>query len=1037
MTLIHQILAAPVFPGNETRTFRADLIRTSLLVQIVFIMLTFFANLMDAHMPVSVLAVDVIIFATGILFFLLLKTGRVEAAGIGAIVSDILMITIGIMRIGTVRDPSTVAYLLIIIMAGYAFGNPGLALTMIASWLMLTLLVVFEIAGWLPPAHSSVTVTQWTIYSLFFGLGGYLTYIGINNLQRALDRVTHEVGDRRVAEAVLQASERKFRSLIEQSLNGIMMIDGAGRIMVWNRALEELMGNKAAEVVGQYIWQVHLPLLPVEEVTAEGYQQLQHRISHFDTPGKRAIANTFVQKEITLADGSKKHIEYSIYSIEMPDQFWVGGILRDITERQAAVQKLLENERRYHAMFDNHNAVMLLLEPGNGRILDANQSASDYYGYDLATLTSMSIDQINCLPAQQPEQKHPWATAEVNNYFIFPQRLANGELRTVEIYLSPFELNDQTVLYAIIHDITERTRLQAMLVESERRFQLASEGLGYGVWDFDYIQNTVFLLPRWKAMLGYEQNELSDAGDTFMQLVHPEDFARIEKENQEIAEGNLPEFEREVRLRCKDGTYKWILSRGKVVDWTADNKPRRSIGIHNDIDELKRIQAQLRLDEQKLVVMKERERLARDIHDGLGQTLGYLNVQSQATEALIENRQLDAAQTNLRKMAKFASEAMNDLRDHILDLRLPVSQPANFQQALQASLERLTQDSGIRASLSYPSDLPLKPFAPAVEEQVLRIVQEALVNVRKHAQAHKVQVIVSARDHTTQVIVADDGKGFSLDGRSIDPDALRHFGLEMMRERAEQMGGQLEIHAKPGSGTQVILYVPNLLQNTPSGRDFSKIQNLRILLVDDHPLFLEGMHSLLNARGVTVIGSAENGQQALEQARLLRPDVVVMDIQMPVCNGVEAVKRIKAEMPEIKILMLTVSESEDNLYEALRNGASGYLLKSLDANTFCQFLLEMVNGEMPIHPQLAARMLSEFAQKNTYGAETKTDTPLTQRQWEILSLVAEGFYYKEVAKRLSLSEKTIKYHMGQILDRLHLDTREQALAYARRVNKAR
>jgi two-component system NarL family response regulator len=175
--------------------------------------------------------------------------------------------------------------------------------------------------------------------------------------------------------------------------------------------------------------------------------------------------------------------------------------------------------------------------------------------------------------------------------------------------------------------------------------------------------------------------------------------------------------------------------------------------------------------------------------------------------------------------------------------------------------------------------------------------------------------------------------------------------------------------------------------------------------------------------------------QAVEQARSLRPDVVLMDVQMPVCSGVEAVRLIKAELPEIKIVMLTVSEAEDDLYQALRNGASGYLLKSLDANRLCQMLVNAVGGATPLPPKLAARMLSETAQNKPRAPTRKSDAPLSDHQWEVLSLVADGLMYKEVGAQLGLSERTVKYHMSQILEHLRLETREEAVAYFRRVNR--
>jgi DNA-binding NarL/FixJ family response regulator len=212
---------------------------------------------------------------------------------------------------------------------------------------------------------------------------------------------------------------------------------------------------------------------------------------------------------------------------------------------------------------------------------------------------------------------------------------------------------------------------------------------------------------------------------------------------------------------------------------------------------------------------------------------------------------------------------------------------------------------------------------------------------------------------------------------------------------------------------------------------------MKVLLVDDHLLFLEALQNLLAARGIEVAGTARDGLDALAQARALRPDVILMDIGMPRCDGLAATRAIKAELPGVKIVMLTVSAEDEDLFEAIKSGASGYLLKSLDAGQFFELLSDLERGEVALSTGMATRVLEEFV-RQAGRAEPATevgeeDTPgLTPRQREVLTLVARGLKYKEVAAALCLSESTIKYHMGEILERLHLKNRAQAIAYAAR-----
>jgi two-component system NarL family response regulator len=170
--------------------------------------------------------------------------------------------------------------------------------------------------------------------------------------------------------------------------------------------------------------------------------------------------------------------------------------------------------------------------------------------------------------------------------------------------------------------------------------------------------------------------------------------------------------------------------------------------------------------------------------------------------------------------------------------------------------------------------------------------------------------------------------------------------------------------------------------------------------------------------------------EALEKARELHPDVILMDIEMPRCNGLEATRRIKAEIPDVKIVMLTVSGEERNLFEALQGGASGYLLKSLDAAELTALLDELLRGEVSLSPSLAKKMLEAFTRHKAPPAQPPSaPAGLTERQMEILRLVADGLQYKQIGVQLGLAEVTVKYHMGEILARLHLNSKREAVRY--------
>lgn len=209
---------------------------------------------------------------------------------------------------------------------------------------------------------------------------------------------------------------------------------------------------------------------------------------------------------------------------------------------------------------------------------------------------------------------------------------------------------------------------------------------------------------------------------------------------------------------------------------------------------------------------------------------------------------------------------------------------------------------------------------------------------------------------------------------------------------------------------------------------------MRVLLVDDHALFIDGLKNFLTTNNIEVAGIAMNSREALRKAEELMPEVILMDVQMPDGDGIEATQLIKAKFPEITIVMLTVSQDDNHLFQAIKAGASGYLLKGMPKKQFLQLLDGLKNGQSPLSPGLAAKVLAEFArlqrERETANRIADKTSLLSSRQIEILKLVAQGLTYREIGEKMYLSEAAIKYHMGEITNRLHLENRSQVLAFA-------
>jgi DNA-binding NarL/FixJ family response regulator len=205
---------------------------------------------------------------------------------------------------------------------------------------------------------------------------------------------------------------------------------------------------------------------------------------------------------------------------------------------------------------------------------------------------------------------------------------------------------------------------------------------------------------------------------------------------------------------------------------------------------------------------------------------------------------------------------------------------------------------------------------------------------------------------------------------------------------------------------------------------------VRVLLADDHALFRAGLASLFKAWGVEVVGEASNGNEAIAQARALKPDAIFMDIHMPECNGLEATRAIKAESPEMTIVMLTVSDDEQDLFEAIKSGAEGYLLKNLQEEEFAEMVGRVSRGEPALSPNLARGLMREFARLGSEGAPSDEADGLTERERDVLEYVAGGATNREIASALVISENTVNFHMRNILGKLHLRNRAQVVAWA-------
>ncbi len=208
---------------------------------------------------------------------------------------------------------------------------------------------------------------------------------------------------------------------------------------------------------------------------------------------------------------------------------------------------------------------------------------------------------------------------------------------------------------------------------------------------------------------------------------------------------------------------------------------------------------------------------------------------------------------------------------------------------------------------------------------------------------------------------------------------------------------------------------------------------IRVLIVDDHALFRRGLVMVLEQeKDIELVGEAGDGHEAIQIAQESMPDVVLMDVRMPRRGGIEATQAIKEAAPHTKILMLTISDEEADLYDAIKAGANGYLLKEIPIDEVAAAIRRVYGGESTISPSMASKLMSEFATmvKKSDEKPVAAQPRLTDREMEVLKLVAKGKNNRDIAKDLFISENTVKNHIRNILEKLHLHSRMQAVVYA-------
>lgn len=439
-----------VFVGDEEKTRRANLLNSITLIFLFCLCALIPIVLLDGGMTagVIVIVIDLIGIAIVLLLRHLLRRGQVVFVGQAVIILMFVWISwIGIDQ-GVIRTPMAAAYLFVVLLTGLLFGWMSIVVSAAASSLAVLGLIRGEETEWLSKPDHMFALIHWLAYTGLFGIAGGLSFQAKQIMHKALVRAKEEIAERKRVEMEL----RKLSQAVEQSPVSIVITKLNGDIEYVNPRFTQVTGYSLAEAVGQ-----NPRILKTEITPSETYRQLWCAL----TDG-REWHGEFVNRK---KDGSIYYESASILPVigldgEMTHYL---AVKEDISERKRAEKLLRDSEERFRRMFEEHHAVMLVVEQDTGRILDANRSAQEFYGYSRSVMQTMCITDINTLTREQIWQERQRAAQNKLNYFIFPHRLANGDIRIVEVHASPLMLDGKAALFSIIHDITERKRTEESL----------------------------------------------------------------------------------------------------------------------------------------------------------------------------------------------------------------------------------------------------------------------------------------------------------------------------------------------------------------------------------------------------------------------------------------------------------------------------------------------------------------------------------------------------------------------------------------------
>lgn len=629
--------------------------------------------------------------------------------------------------------------------------------------------------------------------------------------------------------------------------------------------------------------------------------------------------------------------EVSLRKITIQGDNRIIAVVRDINERKQLDDALRKSEELQRTILQTAMSGFWRTDT-HGRLIEVNESYCRMSGYSEQELLTMNVTEL-----EADESDHDIADRirllmeRGEARFDSLHRRKDGTVFCVEVSVKYLQLDHGQCVF-FLHDITDRKQSETALKESEERWKFALEGAGDGLWDWDAVTNHVYFSRQWKAMLGYTEDEFGNTLDDWERCVHPEDIARVFSDLERHFRRETETFSNEYRIRCKDGTYKWILDRGKVIEWTENGKPRRIIGTHTDISYRKQAETEKTNLENKLQQAQKMESIGRlaggvahDFNNMLAVILGHTDL------ILMKMEDANPIRNNLLEIHSAAKRSADLTRQLLAFARKQAISPIvmNLNDAITGMLKMLQRLIGEDIYLTW-QPAPDLWMVKADPSQIDQILANLCVNARDAIKSTG-RITIETRNITIDEsycrnnpdAVPGEHVRFSVsdDGSGMERDSLPHIfepfyttkeigkgtglGLATVFGIVKQNNGFVNVYSEPGMGSTFSIYLPRLVNNNYQTLAENKEESIprgdeTVLLVEDETTILNMASSMLGMQGYNVL-PAESPDEAIRLAREHAGAIhlLLTDVIMPNMNGKDLAKTLSSNYPDMKCLFMS------------------------------------------------------------------------------------------------------------------------------------